>query len=58
MTTPIPQPPAIPLLGNLANVESELPLRSYMLLAQQYGEIYQLNILGARTHPVRRDGRR
>lgn len=46
MTTPIPQPPAIPLLGNLTTVESELPVRSHLLLAKQYGEIYQLDVLG------------
>jgi cytochrome P450/NADPH-cytochrome P450 reductase len=46
MTTPIPQPPAIPFLGNVTTVESEVPIRSFLLLAKQYGEIYQLNILG------------
>jgi cytochrome P450/NADPH-cytochrome P450 reductase len=46
MTTPIPQPPAVPFLGNIANVESEVPVRSHLLLAKQYGEIYQLNVLG------------
>lgn len=46
MTTPIPQPPAIPLLGNINSLDKELPLRSFELLAKKYGEIYQLNILG------------
>jgi cytochrome P450/NADPH-cytochrome P450 reductase len=46
MTTPIPQPPAIPFLGNVTTIESEVPIRSFLLLAKQYGEIYQLNILG------------
>lgn len=47
MTTPIPQPPAIPFLGNVHNIDKELPNRSFQLLAEQYGEIYQLNMLGA-----------
>jgi cytochrome P450/NADPH-cytochrome P450 reductase len=46
MTTPIPQPPAIPFLGNVTTLESEVPIRSFLLLAKQYGEIYQLNIFG------------
>jgi cytochrome P450/NADPH-cytochrome P450 reductase len=46
MSKPIPQPPAVPFLGNVKNIDSELPIRSYFLLAQQYGEIYQLNLIG------------
>lgn len=46
MTTPIPQPPAIPFLGNLTTIEKEVPLRSFELLAKQYGDIYRLNVLG------------
>lgn len=46
MSTPIPQPPAIPFLGNIATIDKELPLRSYELLAGTYGELYQLNMLG------------
>ena len=46
MTTPIPQPPAIPFLGNITAIDNELPLRSFRLLAKQYGEIYQLNLMG------------
>ncbi|KAF8606724.1 cytochrome P450 [Ceratobasidium sp. AG-I] len=46
MTTPIPQPPAIPFLGNITNIDTELPARSFTLLAQQYGEIFRLNLLG------------
>lgn len=51
MTTPIPQPPAIPFLGNLTNIEKEVPLRSFELLAKQYGDIYRLNVLGE-THTI------
>jgi cytochrome P450/NADPH-cytochrome P450 reductase len=46
MTTPIPQPPAIPFLGNVTAIDKELPIRSFQLLAEKYGEIYQLNMLG------------
>ncbi|TDL21939.1 cytochrome P450 oxidoreductase OrdA-like protein [Rickenella mellea] len=46
MATPIPHPPRIPFLGNTTTVETEVPIRSFRLLAQQYGEIYQLDIFG------------
>ncbi|CAE7229773.1 unnamed protein product [Rhizoctonia solani] len=48
MTTPIPQPPAIPFLGNVTDIDSksELPSKSFTLLAKQYGEIFALNLLG------------
>ena len=42
--TPIPQPPKIPFLGNATLIDSELPTRSFSLLAKQYGEIYQLEV--------------
>lgn len=47
MTTPIPQPRTIPFLGNVGDVEVELPLRSFHLLAKQYGDIFLLNIFGS-----------
>ncbi|CAE6431371.1 unnamed protein product [Rhizoctonia solani] len=46
MTTPIPQPPAVPFLGNVADIDTELPTKSFTLLAKQYGEIFALNLLG------------
>ncbi|KAF7316595.1 Fatty acid hydroxylase [Mycena chlorophos] len=46
MTTPIPQPPSVPFLGNVGNIERDVPLRSFSLLAKTYGEIYQLNLVG------------
>ena len=46
MPIPIPAPPSVPFLGNINSIDKELPLRSYNLLASQYGEIYQLNIAG------------
>jgi len=33
-------------LGNVANIDQELPVRSFELLAKRYGEIYQLVLLG------------
>ncbi|KAH8818614.1 fatty acid hydroxylase [Flagelloscypha sp. PMI_526] len=46
MTTPIPQPKTIPFLGNAKDIDSEVPLRSFSLLARQYGEIYHLRFPG------------
>lgn len=46
MTTPIPHPPSIPFIGNIGALDKDVPLYSYVLLAKQYGEIYQLNLLG------------
>ncbi|KAJ7882007.1 cytochrome P450 [Mycena olivaceomarginata] len=46
MSFPIPQPPTIPLIGNVALIEPEAPNRSFDLLAKKYGEIYQLDLLG------------
>ncbi|CUA67147.1 NADPH-ferrihemoprotein reductase [Rhizoctonia solani] len=44
MTTPIPQPPSLPFIGNVRDIDTELPTQSFALLAKQYGEIYRLNI--------------
>ncbi|OBZ71165.1 hypothetical protein A0H81_08482 [Grifola frondosa] len=46
MTIPIPSPPAIPFIGHVTSLEKEVPIRSINLLAQQYGGIFQLNIIG------------
>ncbi|KAJ2999753.1 hypothetical protein NUW54_g6889 [Trametes sanguinea] len=45
MTCPIPTPPAVPFLGHINTIDKDLPIRSLDLLARQYGEIYQLNVL-------------
>lgn len=47
MSSTIPTPPSIPFLGHVTAIDREVPLRSFQLLAEQYGEIYQLNIIGA-----------
>lgn len=44
----IPGPRALPLVGNLLNVDFETPLRGAELLAEQYGPMYQMNIRGRR----------
>lgn len=36
----------VPFLGNVVAIDKEVPLRSYELLAKQYGEIYHLNLVG------------
>ncbi|TCD65595.1 hypothetical protein EIP91_002442 [Steccherinum ochraceum] len=46
MTVPIPAPPSIPFIGNVTALDKELPIKSFNLLADQYGEIYQLNLAG------------
>ncbi len=51
MTTPIPSPPSLPLLGHVTQIEKEVPQRSFELLADQYGEIYQLNMISKLHSP-------
>ncbi|KAI8976616.1 fatty acid hydroxylase [Trametes punicea] len=49
MTTPIPSPPALPFLGHITHLDKEIPQRSFELLADQYGEIYELNLITRRS---------
>ncbi|KIP01419.1 hypothetical protein PHLGIDRAFT_32544 [Phlebiopsis gigantea 11061_1 CR5-6] len=49
MSTPIPTPPAVPFLGHAVSIDRELPLQSFCLLSKQYGEIYQLNLVGTKV---------
>ncbi|KAH8703590.1 putative fatty acid hydroxylase [Talaromyces proteolyticus] len=44
--TPIPQPPGVPLLGNIFDIDGEVPLTSLELLADTYGPIYRLTTFG------------
>lgn len=46
--TPIPQPPGYPIVGNLTDVDPELPIQSLCNLADQYGEIFSLTTFGKR----------
>ena len=43
---PIPQPDAVPLLGNVFSVDSEAPLQSLMGHAKEQGPIFWLDMLG------------
>ncbi|KAI1409982.1 cytochrome P450 [Hypoxylon sp. FL1857] len=45
-TTPIPEPPALPFIGHVAELDRELPLNSFVSLADRYGEIYRLRLPG------------
>ena len=42
MTTPSPCPPSLPFFGHVTKIEKEVPLRSFVLLSKQYGEIFEL----------------
>ena len=46
---PIPEPPGLPLLGNLLDVDLELPLKSLCSLAEKHGKITQAPILRLRN---------
>ncbi|KAI0476380.1 cytochrome P450 [Xylariaceae sp. FL0804] len=46
MSTPIPQPPGVPLLGNLFDVDPNNTWGSLKRLAERYGEIFQIKVLG------------
>ncbi|KAM0254503.1 hypothetical protein ACHAQJ_006722 [Trichoderma viride] len=44
--TPIPQPPGVPLLGNIFDVKPGNTWESLRTLSDQYGEIFQIKVLG------------
>ncbi|XXG96367.1 hypothetical protein Hte_002649 [Hypoxylon texense] len=44
--TPIPEPPGLPFIGHLTELDRELPIRSFAALADKYGEIYRLRLPG------------
>lgn len=48
MAEEIPHPPGLPLIGNLRDIDAELPLQSLSQLADQYGPIYSLSTFGKR----------
>ena len=48
MSGQIPGPRAYPVVGNLFNVDFEMPLRGAERLADEYGPIYQLTLKGKR----------
>ncbi|KAL8741546.1 MAG: hypothetical protein Q9190_005860 [Brigantiaea leucoxantha] len=46
MTTPIPQPPGIPLLGNIFDINPSNTWVSLQKLWEKYGEIFKITVLG------------
>ncbi|KAF5345044.1 hypothetical protein D9758_010444 [Tetrapyrgos nigripes] len=46
MSVPIPQPPKVPFIGNVRQLDRDVPINGFILLAKQYGEIYKLELLG------------
>ncbi|KAJ5377237.1 uncharacterized protein N7496_004646 [Penicillium cataractarum] len=46
MSTPIPQPPGIPILGNIFNVNPNETWNSLIKLAKEYGPIFKVKALG------------
>ncbi|GAP88012.2 putative cytochrome P450 [Rosellinia necatrix] len=46
MSQPIPQPPGVPLLGNIKDVDPSNTWWSLKKLAEKYGEIFQIKVLG------------
>lgn len=46
MTTPIPQPPGWPFIGNVTDLDPKLPINSINGLADRYGEIFKLSTFG------------
>ncbi|KAK4141465.1 cytochrome P450 [Dichotomopilus funicola] len=48
MSTPIPQPPGVPLLGNIFDVDPANTWWSLKTLAEKYGEIFSITALGHR----------
>lgn len=45
-TVPIPEPPGLPFLGNIGDINSEYPLGSLVHLAETYGPIFRLRLPG------------
>ncbi|KAI2643375.1 cytochrome P450 [Xylaria nigripes] len=46
MSQPIPQPPGLPLLGNIRDIDPKNTWWSLKTLAEKYGEIFQVKVLG------------
>ncbi|KAI5921808.1 cytochrome P450 [Camillea tinctor] len=46
MSQPIPQPPGVPLLGNIFDVDPNNTWASLKKLSEKYGEIFQIKVLG------------
>ncbi|KAI0839545.1 bifunctional P-450:NADPH-P450 reductase [Hypoxylon sp. FL0890] len=46
MSHPIPQPPGVPLLGNVFDINPNNTWESLKALSEKYGEIFQIKVLG------------
>ncbi|TGJ83178.1 hypothetical protein E0Z10_g5580 [Xylaria hypoxylon] len=46
MSQPIPQPPGLPLLGNIKDIDPNNTWSSLKKLSEKYGEIFQIKVLG------------
>ncbi|KAK4185149.1 cytochrome P450-like protein [Podospora australis] len=46
MSTPIPQPPGLPVLGNIFDIDPSNTWWSLKTLAEKYGEIFKIKVLG------------
>ncbi|TDZ68033.1 Bifunctional cytochrome P450/NADPH--P450 reductase [Colletotrichum trifolii] len=44
----IPEPPRMPLIGNVTDIDMDLPLKSFLHLADKYGPLYRVDLLGER----------
>lgn len=42
-TVEIPSPPGLPFLGNIKDINSELPLESFVDMAEKYGGFVSFN---------------
>lgn len=49
-TRPIPQPPGLPIVGNIGSIDSKNFSQSISQLAQKYGEIFKLTFFGNDTY--------
>ncbi|KAI5891509.1 cytochrome P450 [Schizophyllum commune H4-8] len=48
MTSTIPQPAGWPFIGNIFEIDTSFSCQTFHRLMQQFGEIYQLNLMGRR----------
>ncbi|KAK6225725.1 bifunctional P-450:NADPH-P450 reductase (cytochrome P450) [Colletotrichum tabaci] len=44
----IPEPPRVPVLGHVTEIDQEYPLGSFLHLANKYGPVYRLDLLGTK----------
>ncbi|KAI2627622.1 bifunctional P-450:NADPH-P450 reductase [Hypoxylon sp. NC1633] len=43
---PIPEPPRLPFLGNIADIDAENSIQSFLNIAEKYGDIFRLKLPG------------